>query len=83
MDHTTRSQAILQHTVEGLSIIVISYYLSGLGGYLFKGLHELGWLHSPSAWTAAFVPLAIGLSFALATLTRKAIHKRLSKGLPP
>ena len=31
VDKTTKSQAILQHTVEGLSIIVIAYYLSGLG----------------------------------------------------
>jgi len=77
VDQTTKSQAVLQHTVEGLSIIVISYYLSGLGGYIFKGLHEMGWLHQPAVATALFVPVAIGLSFALMALSRKLIHKRL------
>ncbi|WP_447976947.1 DUF3422 family protein [Candidatus Nitrospira bockiana] len=79
VDQTTKSQALLQYTVEGLSIIVIAYYLSGLGGYLFKGLHEVGWLHHPAAWTAGFVPVAIALSFALTTLSRKIIHRRLFK----
>ena len=32
VDKTTKSQAILQYTVEGLSVIVIAYYLSGLYG---------------------------------------------------
>jgi len=77
VDQTTKSQAVLQHTVEGLSIIVISYYLSGLGGYIFKGLHEMGWLHQPAVATALFVPVAVGLSFALMALSRKLIHKRL------
>jgi uncharacterized membrane-anchored protein len=77
VDQTTKSQAILQHTVEGLSIIVIAYYLSGLAGYLFKGLHEVGWLHNAGAWTAAFVPIAIGLSFTLMAISRRLIRRRL------
>ena len=44
MDKTTRSQAILQRTVEGLSVIVLSYYLSGLGSYVFKAMETLGWI---------------------------------------
>lgn len=77
---TTRSQVILQHTVEGLSIIVIAYYLSGLAGYLFKGLQEAGWLRDATIATALFVPIAIGLSFALTHLSRALIRKRLSAG---
>ncbi|MEP6959732.1 MAG: DUF3422 family protein, partial [Nitrospirota bacterium] len=46
VDKTTKSQAILQYTVEGLSVIVIAYYLSGLMDYIFKGLHEMGWLRN-------------------------------------
>lgn len=83
VDQTTKSQAVLQHTVEGLSIIVISYYLSGLGGYIFKGLYEMGWLHQPAIATALFVPVAIGLSFALTALSRKLIHKRLTQKRHP
>ena len=37
MDRRTR----LQQTVEGLSVVAISYYLVGLLGYVFKGLHEV------------------------------------------
>ena len=37
VDKTTKSQAILQYTVEGLSVIVIAYYLSGLMAYIFRG----------------------------------------------
>jgi uncharacterized membrane-anchored protein len=83
VDQTTKSQAVLQHTVEGLSIIVISYYLSGLGGYVFKGLHEMGWLHRPAIATALFVPVAVGLSFALMALSRKLIYKRLTQKRHP
>jgi uncharacterized membrane-anchored protein len=38
---TGRSQYRLQLTVEGLSIIAISYYALGILGYLFEGLHEV------------------------------------------
>ncbi len=76
----TKSQAILQHTVEGLSVIVIAYYLSSLGGYIFKGLQELGWIHNTNVATALFVPIAVGLSFALTALSRKVIRKRLLSG---
>lgn len=77
VDKTTKSQAILQHTVEGLSVIVIAYYLSGLMGYLFKGLQEMGWLRNAHIASALFVPLAIGLAFLITTLSRKHLHKKL------
>ena len=38
---TSRSQFRLQQTVEGLSIIAISYYALGILGYVFEGLHEV------------------------------------------
>ena len=44
VDNTTKSQAILQRTVEGLSVIVIAYYLSGLANERLKTLHKLGWI---------------------------------------
>lgn len=78
VDSTTRAQAILQRTVESLSVIVITYYLSGLGGYIFKALHDIGWLRNATVATAIFVPIAFGISFGLMTLGRKIIHKRMS-----
>lgn len=82
VDKTTKSQAILQHTVEGLSVIVIAYYLSGLAGYVFKGLHEWGWLHNANTASAIFVPIAILLAFVITTLSRKYLHKKLSGEKP-
>ena len=78
MDKTTRSQAILQHTVESLSVIVITYYLSGLGSYVLKALERLGWLADATVAMAVFVPVAIVISFAVMVVGRKVINKRMS-----
>jgi uncharacterized membrane-anchored protein len=78
LDKTTKSQVVLQNTVEGLSVIVIAYYVSGLANYLFKAMHELGWLPSYELASGIFVPIALGLSFAIITWGRKRIHKKLS-----
>jgi uncharacterized membrane-anchored protein len=78
VDKTTKSQAILQYTVEGLSVIVIAYYLSGLMGYIFKGLHEMGWLRNADIAAALFVPLSLGLALGITILGRKLLHKKFS-----
>jgi uncharacterized membrane-anchored protein len=84
VDKTTKSQAILQHTVEGLSVIVIAYYLSGLTGYIFKGLQEMGWLRNSNIAAALFVPIAIGLALLITNFSRKYLHKKLSgEAAPP
>ena len=77
VDKTTKSQVLLQHTVEGLSVIVIAYYVAGLSAYLFKGLQEVGWLGNANLVSAAFVPVAIALAFAITTFSKKYLHKKL------
>jgi uncharacterized membrane-anchored protein len=77
VDKTTKSQVILQHTVEGLSVIVIAYYLAGLAGYVFKGLSEIGWLTNANLASAVFVPVAIGLAFAITIVSKKYLQKKL------
>ncbi|BCA54309.1 hypothetical protein W02_14490 [Nitrospira sp. KM1] len=79
VDKTTKSQVILQHTVEGLSIIVIAYYLAGLAGYVFKGLYEIGWLKNPNIASAIFVPISIGLAFVITNVSKRYLHKKLAK----
>lgn len=62
---TARSQFRLQHTVEGLSTIAITYYLIGILGYALAGpLEATGWsktlvisILSPIALVAVFVGL--------------------------
>ena len=78
VDKTTKSQAILQYTVEGLSVIVIAYYLSGLMAYIFKGLHEMGWLRNADIAAALFVPLSLGIALGITILGRKLLHKKFS-----
>ncbi|MFI5224476.1 MAG: DUF3422 family protein, partial [Nitrospirales bacterium] len=78
VDKTTKSQAILQYTVEGLSVIVIAYYLSGLMTYIFKGLHEMGWLRNADIAAALFVPLSLGLALGITIFGRKLLHKKFS-----
>lgn len=77
VDKTTKSQAILQHTVEGLSVIVIAYYLTGLAGIIFKGLSDIGWLKNANIASALFVPFAIGLAFVITIVSRKYLHRKL------
>ncbi len=77
VDKTTKSQAILQHTVEGLSVIVIAYYLSGLGSYVFKALHKAGVLESSTYASGLFVPISLVISFGLVFIGRKILNKRL------
>ncbi|MEC4673747.1 MAG: DUF3422 family protein [Nitrospirota bacterium] len=76
VDKTTKSQSILQHTVEGLSVIVISYYLSGLGDYVFKAMEHVGWLTNHDIASGLFVPISIGIAFGLIVIGRKVIYKR-------
>ena len=84
VDKTTKSQAILQYTVEGLSVIVIAYYLSGLMAYIFKGLHEMGWLGNADIAAALFVPLSLGLALGITIFGRKLLHKKFSgESTPP
>ena len=78
VDSTTRGQAILQRTVESLSVIVITYYLTGLAQYLFKAMYEGGWMKSATLATAVFIPVAFGLSFGLMAIGRRIIRKRMS-----
>ncbi|HEY5648724.1 MAG TPA: DUF3422 family protein, partial [Nitrospiria bacterium] len=77
VDKTTKSQVMLQHTVEGLSVIVIAYYLSGLGSYVFKAMEKMGWLANADLATGIFVPVSILVSFIMVVFGRKAIFKWL------
>lgn len=78
VDKTTKSQAMLQHTVEGLSVIVIAYYLSGLAGYLFKAFEKWGWIKDAVTASGLFVPISLVLSLTLMLLGRAVIRKRMS-----
>ncbi|WP_135080362.1 DUF3422 domain-containing protein [Terasakiella sp. SH-1] len=62
-------QLRLQETVEGLSVVAISYYLIGLLGYGLKGIKALGVPINPDLATGVAVPV---VAFLLWTGLRKA-----------
>nr|MDP2189917.1 DUF3422 domain-containing protein [Rhodoferax sp.] len=67
-------QLKLQSTVEGLSVVAITYYIAGLVSYLAKGAQSLGWPWSPESTAAATIPLvALGVWGALRRLHNKAL----------
>ena len=59
MDRRARLQARLQETVEGLSIIAISYYGVGLVGYVLKALAEQGLPLNPTLGMGILAPLVV------------------------
>jgi len=63
-------------TVEGLSVIVLSYYLTGLFGYGIKALVKLGWLVGEvTVWQGAMLPVAIGIAIGVNRFVHRKVHK--------
>jgi uncharacterized membrane-anchored protein len=62
MNQRARLQLRLQETVEGLSVVVLTYYGSQLVQYLAKGTKDLHHL-SPDTLTAISIPVIAGLVF--------------------
>ncbi len=66
-----KMQFRMQQTVEGISIVAITYYASGLIGYIAKALHAIGWPVSPEITVGISIPI-IMLAVALGL---KRVHK--------
>ncbi len=60
MDRRAEAQLRLQHTVEGLSVVAISYYALGLMGYLAKPVAHWAGIEQ-GAVMAGLVPVVLGL----------------------
>ncbi len=78
MDRRARVQLRLQETVEGLSVIAISYYGAGLLGYILKGLHAAGYGIDPTRAMVIVVPAIAGLTWYILNRTKR--HLRRSNG---
>ena len=59
MNRRARLQLRLQETVEGLSVVILSYYCVSLVGYAFKGLGEAGIVPNAGIATALSIPVVI------------------------
>ncbi len=80
VDETTKTQMIMQHTVEGMSVIVLSYYTIHLAGFIFEGLESSHIINiSVQTAKAIFIPIAIAISWYLTFRARRFIKKHSSK----
>ncbi len=70
---TAQSQYRLQETVEGLSIIAISYYALGILGYIAEGLHAFVPVDKPLLLTI-LAPLVILVVFFGIRRLRRTVH---------
>lgn len=79
MDRRARLQLRLQQTVEGLSVVAISYYIIGLVGQLAKGLQAAGVGLDADIVTGVAIPV-VGLAVAL---TVRWLRRRIVGNAPP
>lgn len=73
MDRRADTQLRLQQTVEGLSVVAISYYGLNLLSYMLQPLAKA--LHLEKYWlTAGLTPLVVGLVWLMVRRIRKKFH---------
>jgi len=63
MDRRSRIQLMMQHTVEGFSVVAISYYLIGLLTLGLDALQESGFLFNKSLVLGIAIPVVLALVF--------------------
>ena len=76
ISRTAQSQYRLQETVEGLSIIAISYYALGILGYIAEGLHEVLPIDKPVLLTILAPIVVLVVFFSIRRLRRTIDNKR-------
>jgi uncharacterized membrane-anchored protein len=75
LEERARMQFRLQQTVEGLSVVAITYYAVGLLGQGFKGLKAAGWSLSPELLTGQALPVVFALVWGGGHLLRRRLHR--------
>jgi uncharacterized membrane-anchored protein len=78
MNRRVELQLVLQRTVEGLSLIVLTYYLVGLAGYLFKVLETAVALPAKPEVLAAFtIPIWVLATWRFTRRVRRIVRAAL------
>jgi uncharacterized membrane-anchored protein len=84
MNRRGRLQLRLQETIEGLSIVAITYYAVGLVGYAARALALAGWPLEPEITMGASIPVvAVLVALALRYVRRAIIRDEHNAGRPP
>ncbi len=77
MDKRAHLQLRLQETVEGLSIVVLSYYLLGLTGYGFKALKAAGLGINAELATGLAIPIVVAIVYMILRRIKQSVHQAL------
>jgi len=80
MDRRARTQLRLQATVEGLSVVAISYYLLSLVSYLAKGAKGMGVMVDPFIVVSAAFPVVVFGVWAGVRRVRRSITREEKAG---
>ncbi len=76
MDNRAHVQLRLQETVEGLSVVVLSYYLLGLIGYGLKAIKAAGYMINVELITGIAIPVVVALVFFAVRGIRNMVNKQ-------
>ncbi len=71
MDKRAKLQLRMQETVEGLSVVVLSYYLLGMVGYALKALKSSGVPINVEISTGLAIPVVLGIVFVAVRRLRR------------
>jgi uncharacterized membrane-anchored protein len=83
MNRRARLQLRLQETVEGLSVVAITYYASQIVHYLAKGLKPLApWLSAEVVTALAIPPIALAVALGLRRMRRRLAAEEHAGGAP-
>ncbi|BCA80617.1 DUF3422 domain-containing protein [Desulfuromonas sp. AOP6] len=80
MNRRSRLQFRLQETVEGLSVVAITYYMVGLLSYIFNGLPLDTWRLEKPILLAALVPVVLAAAWGL---THRIKHRLIKEPTQP
>ncbi len=80
MDRRAALQLRLQETVEGLSVVAISYYALSLAGHLFGPIAERFHVSESGLFAILTIPVVVVVWFLVRRIRRKAGHRRDTGG---
>ena len=83
MDRRAAMQLRLQETVEGLSVVAISYYAVNLAAGVFGPLAEPAGLGKPELLALLTVPVVIVVWFMVRRIRARLAHRDGGHGTPP
>lgn len=81
MDTRAHLQLRLQETVEGLSVVVLSYYLLGITGYGLRAIKAAGLDIDIELMTGVAIPIVLTIVFLAIRRFRRIVNKSASKSV--